>query len=152
MRTKSVNAYAQCFAVNWHKPAKKAPPQRFMALFPGPPGWVGARRELLGFMMQVKFSTGRHTDHQDGRHSIWTNQCPPPLSPQLRHVPTIGKKNLLNSNTSSTCPHNMANCGPLAAEILSLVWGTPANFSGFRVLAALLHDTLVAGVSQTLRC
>jgi len=28
---------------------------------------------------------------------------------------------------------------PLAAEILSLVWGTPADFNGFRVLAALLH-------------
>ena len=24
-----------------------------------------------------------------------------------------------------------------------LVWGTPANFNGFRVLAALLHSTLV---------
>jgi len=24
---------------------------------------------------------------------------------------------------------------PLAAEIVSLVWGTPANFNGFRVLA-----------------
>jgi len=33
------------------------------------------------------------------------------------------------------------------------VWGTPANFNGFRVLAALLHGTLVlvVGVSQTLR-
>jgi len=27
------------------------------------------------------------------------------------------------------------------------VWGTPANFHGFRVLAALLHGTLVVGVS-----
>jgi len=45
----------------------------------------------------------------------------------------------------------MVNCGPLAAEIVSLVWGTPANFNGFRVLASLLHDTLVVGVSQTLR-
>jgi len=44
------------------------------------------------------------------------------------------KKNLLNSNTSSTCPHNMVNLGPLVAEIFSLVWGTPANFNGFRVL------------------
>ena len=41
--------------------------------------------------------------------------------------------------------------GPLAAEIFSLVWGTPGNFNGFRVLAALLHGTLVVGVSQTLR-
>jgi len=32
----------------------------------------------------------------------------------------------------------MVNVGPLAAEIVSLVWGTLANFNGFRVLAALL--------------
>jgi len=42
----------------------------------------------------------------------------------------------------------MVNFGPLAAEIVSLVWGTPANFNGFRVLAALLHGILVVGVSQ----
>jgi len=47
--------------------------------------------------------------------------------------------------------YNMANFGLLAAEIVSLVWGTPANFNGFRVLGALLHGTLVVGVSQTLR-
>jgi len=50
-----------------------------------------------------------------------------------------------------TRPYNMVNFGPLAAEISSLVWGTPANFNRFRVLAALLHGTLVADVSQTLR-
>jgi len=61
------------------------------------------------------------------------------------------KKNFLISNMSSTCPYNMANFGPLAAEIVSLVWGTPANFNGFRILAALLHSTLLVSVSQTLR-
>jgi len=45
----------------------------------------------------------------------------------------------------------MVHFDPLVAEIVSLVWGTPANFNGFRVLAALLHDTVVVGVSQTLR-
>ena len=45
----------------------------------------------------------------------------------------------------------MANFGLLAAEIVSLVWGTPANFNGFGVLAALMHAILVVGVSQTLR-
>jgi len=39
----------------------------------------------------------------------------------------------------------MVNFGPLAAEIISLVWGTPANFNGFRVLAALLHAALYYG-------
>jgi len=54
---------------------------RFTALFPGPPGWDAARRELLDFMVQGKINKGRHTDHPAGRHSIRTNQCPPPPSP-----------------------------------------------------------------------
>jgi len=61
------------------------------------------------------------------------------------------KTNFLNSNTSYTCPDNMANFGLPTAEICWQVWGTPANFNGFRVLAALLHGTLVVGGSQTLR-
>ena len=59
------------------------------------------------------------------------------------------QKKLLGSNISSTCRHNMVNFGPLTAEIVSLVWGTPANFNGFGVLAALLHGTPVLGVSRT---
>jgi len=61
------------------------------------------------------------------------------------------EKNLLSSNISSTCHHNMVNFGLLAAEIVSEVWGTPANFNSFRVLAALLHGSQVVSVSQTLR-
>jgi len=45
----------------------------------------------------------------------------------------------------------MVNFGPLAAEIDPVVWGTSANFNWFRVLVALLHDTLVVGVRQTLQ-
>jgi len=44
----------------------------FMALFPGQPGWAGARRELLDFMVQGEINRGRHTDHPAGRHSIRT--------------------------------------------------------------------------------
>jgi len=40
---------------------------------------------------------------------------------------------------------------PLAAEIGPVVWGTPANFNGFRVLAALMYSTPLLGISQTLR-
>ena len=61
------------------------------------------------------------------------------------------KKTCLSSDMSSTYPHNMVNFGPLAAEIGTVVWGTPANFNRFRVLAALLHGTVVVVVSQTLR-
>jgi len=50
--------------------------------------------------------------------------------------------------------HMTLQCGELcllAAEIVSLVWGTPANFNGFRVSAAFLDGTIVVGVRQTLR-
>jgi len=45
----------------------------------------------------------------------------------------------------------MVNFGLLAAEIDPVVWGISANFNGFRILAALLHDSQVLVVSQTLR-
>jgi len=44
----------------------------------------------------------------------------------------------------------MVNFGVLAAKIGPVVWGTPANFNGFRVLAALLHGSQLVDVSQTL--
>jgi len=46
--------------------------------FPGPPGWAGASRELLDFMVLGETNRSRHTDHLAGSHSIQTNQCPPP--------------------------------------------------------------------------
>jgi len=61
------------------------------------------------------------------------------------------EKKLLSSNISFTCPLNMVNFGPLTAKIDWRVWGTPSYFNGYRVLAALLHGTLLVGVSQTLR-
>ena len=36
-------------------------------------------------------------------------------------------------------------------ELRFVSLGTPANFNGFRVLAALQHGTLVVGVGETLR-
>jgi len=53
------------------------------------------------------------------------------ISSQLRHVSTIGKKNLLNTNTSSTHPHNMMNIGPVTAENCWRVWGTQQISTGF---------------------
>ena len=66
------------------------------------------------------------------------------------HISTIGKK--LSSNTSSRCPHNLVNLGPLAAEIGLPVWGTPLISTGFDLGYALLHGSQVVGVSQTLPC
>jgi len=91
-------------------------------------------------------NTGRKNDAKN-RHLRTIAQFCRAISSQLRHVSTIGKK-LLSSNISPTCPYNTVNFGQLAAEIVSLVWGTPANFDGFRVLAALLHGTPLVGDSQ----
>jgi len=60
------------------------------------------------------------------------------------------KKNLLSSNMSSRCPHNMVNFGPLAAEIISLVWGTP-KFQLVSRLGSFTARHVVVGISQTLR-
>ena len=45
---------------------------------------------------------------------------------------------------------DMVNFGPLAADIVSLVWGTPGNFNGFRVLASLLHRRRPTEINQIL--
>jgi len=84
------------------------------------------------------------------RHLGTIQQLCWPISLQLRLVSPI-KKNLLSSNISPTGPCNMVNFGVLAAEVVSLIWGTPANFNGFHILAVLLHSTPVLGISQTLR-
>jgi len=60
------------------------------------------------------------------------------------------RKKALNSNISSTCPHNIVNFGLLATEIWWRVWGTPANFNRFRVLASLLHRRRSTEVNKTL--
>jgi len=54
----------------------------FTALFLGPPGWAGARKELLDFMVQGKINRGRHTDH-------WLGATASGLSSALLHHPRI---------------------------------------------------------------
>jgi len=66
------------------------------------------------------------------------------------HVSTVEKKLVKQQYLVHTSPQ-YGKLSPLAAEIGSVVWGTPANFNMFRFLAALLHGTPAVGVSQTLR-
>jgi len=73
------------------------------------------------------------------------------IFPTKAHIDNRKKNFLSTSSISSRCLDNMVNFGPLAAEIGPVVWGTPGNFNWFRVYTALLHGTLVVGVSQTLR-
>ena len=109
--------------------------------------WIAAAEEVS---LQTASEGGKRRCRRDVLHAADSSKH------GLQRLERPGRtaqseKNLLSSNTSSTCPYNMVNFGPVAAEILTLVWGTPANFNGFRVLAALLHVTPALGVSQTLR-
>jgi len=72
------------------------------------------------------------------------------ISSQLKHISTIGKK-LVEQQCHLHMYLQYGELGVLVAQSVSLVWGTPANFNGFRVLAALLHGTPILGVSHTLR-
>ena len=76
---------------------------RFTALFPGPPGQAGARRELLDFMVQEEINRGRHC------HCIPANQCPPPPSPIF-----------LRAGCPSCCPNNHVKA--LKATSVSKQW------------------------------
>jgi len=74
---------------------------------------------------------------QKNRHFVTIPQFCRAISSQLKHVSTVWEK-LVKQQYLLHMPHSMVNFGPLAAEIVSLVWGTPGNFK-FRVLAVLLH-------------
>jgi len=78
-------------------------------------------------------NTGRKNDAKN-RHLGTIPQLCRDISLQQRHVSTIGKKLVKQQYVL-----HMVNFDPLAAEIVSGVWGTPATFNSFRVLAALLH-------------
>jgi len=63
-------------------------------------------------------------------------QLCPAISSQLRHISTIGKKLVKQQYLLQMSPE-YGELGLLAAEVGLVVWGTPANFNGFRILAAL---------------
>jgi len=71
------------------------------------------------------------------------------LSLQLRYVSAIEKK-LVKQQYLLHMPHNLANFGPLATEMGSRVWGTPASLNGFHVLASLLQRRRSLEANQTL--
>jgi len=111
--------------------------------------WCEFRMHVWNVLHAAHWKYRMHKWHKKSPSGTIAQLCLA-ISSQLRHVSTI-RKNLLNSNISSRCPHNMTNFSPLTAEICWQVWGTSGNLNGFRVLAALVHGTLVAGVSQSLR-
>jgi len=76
----SVKEFWKLVNIRWSFDGKTTLTTILRPFFPGPPRWAGARRELLDFMVQGKINRGRHPGHPDGRHSIRSNQCPPPPS------------------------------------------------------------------------
>jgi len=82
-------------------------------------------------------NTERKNDAKN-RHLRTIAQICPAVSSQLRHV------------KQQYVLHNMANFGLLTTEIGSGVWGTPANFIGFRVLPSLLQRRRSPEANQTL--
>ena len=66
---------------------------------------------------------------QKNRHLGTIAQICRPLSSQQRHVSTVGKKYLLNIDTSSIRRHNMVNFGLLTAKICWRVLG-PLQMAG----------------------
>ena len=88
-------------------------------------------------------ANGRKNDAKN-RHLGTIPQICRAISSQLRHVPTIGKK-LVKQQYLLHISSQYGELSLLASEIVSLVWHTPANFNGFRVLAALLHFTPSVG-------
>ena len=79
--------------------------------------------------MRFAENTGRK-NYAKNRHLLTIAQLCRSVFSQLRHVSTIGK-NLLNSITFPTCPHNMGNFGPLTDEIGLGVWAPQQISTGF---------------------
>jgi len=72
------------------------------------------------------------------------------ISSQLRHVSTIGRKLVLKQQYLLHMSSQYGKLGPLAAEICGRVWGTPANFNGFLILALLLQWRRSTEANETL--
>jgi len=94
--------------------------------------------------MWLAENTGCKNDAKN-RHLGTIPQLCRAISSELRHVSTIGKKLVKQQYLLHMCPQ-YGELGPLPAVIVRAtitlgigpVWGTPATFNGFRVLAALL--------------
>jgi len=85
-------------------------------------------------MVQGEINRGRHTDHPAGRHSIWTNQCPPPPSPHIFYrpdalpaaQPTVSKQRRQNEvhevqNKQMDSHKVCLKCPPLAHKHASML-------------------------------
>jgi len=59
--------------------------------FSGTTRVIRCQQRSSGLYVQGKINRGRQTDHPAGRHSIWTNQCPPPPFPHKTLTQSISQ-------------------------------------------------------------
>jgi len=98
---------------------------------------------------RVQHISDLHSKFALGPHHLCTiAQICLAMSSQLRHVSTIGK--MAKQQYLLHMFSQYGELSPLAAEIGLPVWGIPANFNGFWVLASLLHRRHSTEVSHTL--
>jgi len=90
-----------------------------------------------------------HKDYAKNRHLCSIVQLCWAISSEQRHVSTIGKK-LVKWQYLFHMSLQFGELHPLTSEICWRVWGTPANFNGFCVLALLLQWHCSTEVNQTL--
>ena len=93
-------------------------------------------------------NTGRKSDAKNSHLSTIAQICR--AMPSQLSMYRQSDKNMLNDNMSSICPQNILNFSLLTAEIRWRVWGTPANFNGFRVW--LRYCSVVAQQKSTKVC
>jgi len=111
-------------------------------------GLSGLCIRQLGLPGRVHFPR-RHATAVCGplrRTLLWPIQAHNPNGISIGSAVFAQMTAVLNIDTSSTCPHGELRPTNMA-EKRWRVWGTPANFNGFRVLAALLQRTLVLDIS-----
>ena len=64
------------------------------------------QKRTSGLYGAMEINRGRHTDHLAGRHSIRTNQCPPPPSPYFLQTSTRKVKTIWISMKHETHTHD----------------------------------------------
>jgi len=97
-----------------------------VALFLGPPGQAGARRNLpLDFYDATGDNKGRHTDNPTGRHSIWTNQRPTSISPPIFMRDALPAATLPLYPGLGQAPNMLACIPKLPSGVLCIPSGVP---------------------------
>jgi len=103
--------------------------------------WYGhsANLEFMSAMCCTRLAENtRRKNYAKNRHLRTIAQLCRTISCQLRHASTIAKE-LIKQQYLLHMSSQYGKFVPLTDEIGWPVWGTPANFDGFRLMASLLY-------------